>query len=566
MASLVAKTVRGRRYWQIVTSRRVHGQPRQVVLAHVGTADRLLARLTQGAGRPTEAKVTAFGLLAALWTLAQRLAIVETIDREVPKRQQGATVGQYMLLAALNRLSAPTSKAGLARWYQQTALPRWVPVPRPQLRSQRFWDHMGLLDEPAIRRIEAALAGRLVAEFGLDLRCLCFDCTNFDTFLDSRTPAALAQRGHAKSKRDDLRVVGLALLVSTDFHVPLFSHVYPGNQADAVTFGSVTEELVARYRLLARHLEHVTLVFDKGNNSQDNLEGLAESPYHVVGSLVPSQHPALLAVPLRRFAACADPRLEGVAAYRTTQTVFGRPWTLVVTRSAELLAGQRRGIAQHLAKRRRALGALQQKLQRSQRPGARGKGYTRASLERHVAELRRGQYVGEILRITVADRRGRLTLRYHTDPAALARLTRTVLGKRILFTDNHDWTTEEIILAYRSQCHVEAAFREMKDPHGVSWDPLHHWTDQKIRVHAFYCVLALMLSSLLHRQAAQAGIALSLARIREELAAIREVLTLHLPAEGPPGGRLRAFTTYVPPSPEGAKLAALFDLDRLKVR
>jgi len=134
-------------------------------------------------------------------------------------------------------------------------------------------------------------------------------------------------------------VVGLALLVSTDFHVPLFSHVYPGNQADAVTFGSVTEELVARYRLLARHLEHVTLVFDKGNNSQDNLEGLAESPYHVVGSLVPSQHPALLAVPLRRFAACADPRLAGVTAYRTTQTVFGRPWTLVVTRSAELLAG-----------------------------------------------------------------------------------------------------------------------------------------------------------------------------------------------------------------------------------
>lgn len=563
MASLVAKAVRGHRYWQIVTSRRIRGQPRQVVLAHLGTADALLARLTQGAGQPTEAKVTAFGFLAALWTLAQRLAIVETIDREVPKRQQGATVGQYMLLAALNRLTAPTSKAGLARWYQQTVLPRWLPVPRPQLRSQRFWDHMGLLDEPAIRRIEAALAARLVQEFGIDLGCLCFDCTNFDTFLDSRTLSALAQRGHAKSKRDDLRVVGLALLVSTDFHIPLFSQVYPGNQADAVTFGSVTEALVARYRLLAQHLAHVTLVFDKGNNSADNLAALEGSPYHVVGSLVPSQHPALLAVPLQRFAPCADPRLAGVTAYRTTGTVFGRPWTLVVTRSAELLAGQLRGIAQHLAKRRRALATLQHKLARSQRPGARGKGYTRASLEKHVAELRRGQYLGELLRITVTVRRGRLILHYRTDGAALARLTRTVLGKRILFTDNHDWPTEAIILAYRSQCHIEAAFREMKDPHGVSWDPRHHWTDQKIRVHAFYCVLALMLSSLLHRQAVQAGIALSLARIREELAAIQEVLTLHPPAEG---RRLQAFTTYVPPSPEGAQLAALFDLDRLKVR
>ena len=566
MASLVAKTVRGRRYWQLITSRRVNGTPRQVVLAHLGTADALLARLTQGAGRPRTAQVTAFGFLAALWTLAQRLGLVATIDREVPKRQQGATVGQYMLLAALNRLAAPTSKAGLAGWYQQTALRRWLPLPRAQLRSQRFWDHMAMLDASAIRRIEAALAARVVAEFGLDLRCLCFDCTNFDTFLDSRTVSALAQRGHAKSKRDDLRVVGLALLVSTDFHVPLFSHVYPGNQADAVTFGSVTEALVARYRLLARHLEHVTLVFDKGNNSEANLEDLRGSPYHVVGSLVPSQHPTLLAVPLGRFAAGADPRLAGVTAYRTTQTVFGRPWTLVVTRSAELLAGQLRGIAQQLAKRRRALAALQRKLARSQRPGARGKGYTRASLDKHIAELRRGQYVSQLLRITVADRRGRLALRYRTDGAALARLTRTVLGKRILFTDNQDWTTEEIILAYRSQCHIEAAFREMKDPHGVSWDPLHHWTDQKIRVHAFYCVLALMLSSLLQRHAAQAGFALSLQRIREELAAIQEVITLQPPAAGQRGGRPRGFITYVEPGPEGAKLAALFDLDRLKVR
>lgn len=566
MASLVAKTVRGRRYWQLITSRRVNGTPRQVVLAHLGTADALLARLTQGAGRPHKAKVAAFGFLAALWTVAQRLALVETIDREVPKRRQGATVGEYMLLAALNRLDTPTSKAGLAGWYQQTALRRWLPLPRAQLRSQRFWDHMAKLDEPAIRRIEAALAARLVAAFGLDLRCLCFDCTNFDTFLDSRTVSALARRGHAKSKRDDLRVVGLALLVSTDFHVPLFSHVYPGNQVDAVTFGSVTEELVARYRLLARHLEHVTLVFDKGNNSQDNLEGLAESPYHVVGSLVPSQHPGLLAVPLHRFAACADPRLAGVTAYRTTQTVCGRPWTLVVTRSAELLAGQLRGIAQQLAKRRRALAALQRKLARSQRPGARGKGYTRASLGKHAAELRRGQYVSELLRITVAEHRGRLALRYRTEGAALGRLTRTVLGKRILFTDNHDWTTEEIILAYRSQCQIEAAFREMKDPHGVSWDPRHHWTDQKIRVHAFYCVLALMLSSLLQRQAAQAGLALSLQRIRAELAAIQEVITLQPPAAGQRRGRPRGFITYVDPGPEGAKLAALFDLNRLKVR
>src|SRR2546430_5776837 len=34
---------------------------------------------------------------------------------------------------------------------------------------------------------------------------------------------------------------------------------------------------------------HVTLVFDKGNNSEENLEALVPSRHHVVGSLVPTQ-------------------------------------------------------------------------------------------------------------------------------------------------------------------------------------------------------------------------------------------------------------------------------------
>lgn len=563
MASLIAKEVRGRRYWQIVTCRRVHGKPRQVVLAHLGTADRLLEKLQQG--KPVQGRVLHFGLLAAAWQLAHDLGLVELIDQHVPKRRQGPSVGQYLLLAALNRLVQPTSKAQLAHWYQKTALRRWLPLPLAALRSQRFWDHMDAVDEQAIARIEAELSRRLVQRYAVDLRCLCFDCTNFDTFIDSQTQADLPQRGHAKSKRTDLRVVGLALLVSTDFSIPLFAHVYPGNQPDAITFASVSEALVQRYRLLARELEHVTLVFDKGNNSEDNLTALADSPYHVVGSLVPTQHTELLAVSLRRFQALADPRLKGVTAYRTSKEVYGTTWTLVVTRSDSLLRGQLRGIAQHLRKRRHALAELQGKLRRSQRPGAKGKGYTLESLQRHAKELSQGQYLKDILRIRVGQRRGRLWLTYRTDAAALAKLKRTVLGKRIVFTDNHDWSTAEIILAYRSQHHVEATFRQIKDPACLSWRPVHHWTDSKIRVHSFYCVLALTLLNLLHRQAWQAGIPISSGRLREELSSIQEVIHLYPSSSASHAGRYRAKTTYSVATPTARRLAALFHLDQLQV-
>jgi transposase len=391
---------------------------------------------------PSKPAFQQFGFLAAAWGLAQRLQLVSFIDRHVPKRRQGARVGQYLLLAALNRLTSPSSKARMAHW--QTALRRWLPLSRKQLCSQRFWDAMDAVDEQAIRKIEDDLSRELVESFGMDVRCLCFDCTNFDTFLDSRTTSELAQRGHAKSKRTNLRVVGLALLVSTDFHIPLFSRVYPGNQPDSVTFRSVTEELIERYRVLAKNLEHVTLVFDKGNNSEENLAALRPSPYHVVGSLVPTQDPDLLEVPLDKFQACKDARLEGVTAFRTSKKVFGRHWTIVVTHSQELLDGQLRGIAQVLGKRRRALGELQGKLKRSQKPGAKGKGYTGKSLRAHAQNLSSGQYLQKILRVEIRRERGKLQLNYRTDAKALEKLKANTLGRRILFTDNHQWTTEEI--------------------------------------------------------------------------------------------------------------------------
>ena len=565
MASLTAKVVHGRRYWQIITSQRINGKPRQIVLAHLGTADALLARLQQKPGEPIKARIQQFGLLAAAWSLAQRLQLVSLIDRHVPKRRQGASVGQYLVLAALNRLTSPRSKAQMAHWYQQTALRRWLPLSRKQLRSQRFWDAMEAVDARAIGKIEADLSRLLVAGFGIDVRCLCFACTNFDTFLDSRTRSELAQRGHAKSKRADLRVVGLALLVSTDFNIPLFSRVYPGNQPDSITFGSVTEELIKRYRVLAKNLEHVTLVFDKGNHSEENLEGLVPSPFHIVGSLVPSQHRDLLDVALDRFQSLEDSRLEGVSAFRTSQKVFGRDWTILVTHSQELLDGQLRGIAHVLRKRRRALAELQGKLKRSQEPGAKGKGYTVKSLQAHAQHLAAGQYLQQILRVEIRRQGGKLRLNYHTDGHALEKLTATSLGRRILFTDNHEWTTEEIILAYRSQHHVEAAFRTMKNPYFVGWEPMYHWTDQKIRVHALYCVIALTLAGLLHREARRAGLDLSLEAVCQELSSICEVINLYASISGK-AGRLRAATTYTEPTPTSSRLTEIFRLNDLKAR
>ena len=565
MATIQKKVSRGCTYWQIVESRRVNGKPRPIVLAHLGTAAGLLRRPQEGPGKPLKAKVMEFGALAALWRIAEELDVRGTVDRHVKKRAQGPTCGDYMLLASLNRCVAATSKSSFYDWYRRTVLQRLLPTSKRSLSSQRFWDHMSYLDAPTIAAIEDELAGRVIAHFKIDLRTLLFDATNFDTYIDTQTAGELAQRGHAKSKRKDLRILGLALLVSTDFHVPLLSQVYPGNRNDAATFGSITDSLVARYRRFAQECQEITLVFDGGNTSADNMEALDQSAYHFITSLTLTHHKDLLAVPLRKFQSFADPRLEGACAYRTQKTIWGQERTVVVTRSERLLRGQMAGIAVSLRKNRTALRQLRTKLQRSQRPGARGKGYTLASLQKRLDAITSGQYIHDILKTKITSTKRGLDFTFWTDLKAFGELQCTRLGKRILCTDNHPWSTERIILGSRAQSHIEAAFKQMKDPHWVSFSPTFHWTDQKLRVHCFYCVLALTLCSLLQRKAAHADVKLTIPAILKQLSEVQEVINLYpaQPGSVPSRGRPRMEYVLSARTPLQEKLCKLLGIHAL---
>src|SRR4029077_13230275 len=212
-----------------------------------------------------------------------------------------------------------------------------------QLTSQHFWHHMDRVTPQIIEAIEGDLTAQVVRQFDIDVRQVLFDATNFFTFIDSfNDRCTLAQRGKSKEGRAALRIVGLALLVTADFHIPLCHHTYPGNQPDGPTFAGLTAELIDRHRRIAGQVESITLIFDKGNCSAENLRALEDSPYHFISSLVPTYHPELLKIPARRFRSLAADGLPRVRAYRTTKEVFGVKRTVVVTYNEALFVAQSR--------------------------------------------------------------------------------------------------------------------------------------------------------------------------------------------------------------------------------
>jgi transposase len=557
MPSIVGKRQGNQTYYYLVESARVEGKPRIVSQQYLGSAEEVMAKLAgQAGGEPVRSQHKKFGDLAAVWSVLQRLDVAGVIDAVVSRRADAAaSVGTYMALATANRLVDPCSKAAFADWWATTAGPRWVKLPDAALDHRRFWDAMDVLSQADLAAIETELGRRMVTEFGLDLSGLVLDMTNFATFIDSGNDRApIAQRGKAKQKRTDLRLVGLALIVTRDGGVPIVSHPYPGDRPDVTQFPTVVENLMDRYRQLVDQVESLTLVYDAGQNSTENHNAVEDSQVGYVGSLPPSDHPDLLALPKTRYRHVDPDRFPGLTYVDTTVTALGVTRRAVLTHSQTLHDKQSRGFTQTIGKAISQLTDLQARLAR---------GGTRRSpdaVQAEITTILKPRWVGEVITATLTgDDPAELRLSWHTDIRARQRLEQRLFGKRILFTNRDHWTVTDVVAAYRSQSEVESGFRQMKDPHVVSFSPMHHWTDSKIRVHVFYCVLALAIAHLMRREAHNAGLHLSVRELLNTLAGIQEtVLLYHDGGKGRP--RARRMITDMDPTQQ--RLAELFAINK----
>jgi transposase len=505
MATIQPKMSRGHKYWYIVESRRVNGKPRPIVLEYLGTAETLLRRLQQGGGERLKIKSHSHGAVAALLVVARKLEVVAVINRYVQSQRSywpdkplrhNLTVGITLLLAAIGRVCMPTSKRGWWTWAQTASLEYLLRVSLSKLDSQHFWDLMDCLPEDAIEKVELDLLRNLQQQDDLGDDTLFYDTTNFYTFVDTEnTRCDIAQRGKNKQKRHDLRQVGLALVVTRRDFIPLFHHTYRGNMSDSTVFRQVVGRLKRRLNDLNMDLEKHTLVFDRGCNSKQNLALVARLKLHYVGALTPSQHLELIQDAEAHFipVTVGDKTLS---LYRDKRIIWGAERTVVVFISEKLKAGQLRGIYQALKKRKRVLGKIQRSL-----ANPRAKKRTREKLVATIDNLLQGQFMKDLLTYDLAERGdGRFSLTYRTNKEKLNQLEDN-LGFRILMTDRHEWSSAAVVAALHGQSTVEQAFKNIKNPYHLAVTPEFHWTDQKIRVHYFSCVLGYLLASLIWREA-----------------------------------------------------------------
>ena len=219
---------------------------------------------------------------------------------------------------------------------------------------------------------------------------------------------------------------------------------------------------------------------------------------------------------------------EQVLAFQTRRILWGVERTVVVLLSERLREGQKRGILQHVASAQRWLARLNQTLERGKQ--RRSNTRIRHDIE---ARLRGRQHLREVLKVDLSEAKGRLVISYTFDHHALDTLDRDTLGRIVLITDRHDWTTAEIIRAYRGQAAVEAVFAHLKDPVHIALRPQRHWTDQKLHVHVLTCILGYLLARLLHLRARRtSAYPHDMERLLEDLETVRRATVVRPSLKG----------------------------------
>jgi transposase len=439
------------------------------------------------------------GDIGALVWVAEQLDLIKLIDESCGLKapRSGPTVGEMVLAVAVQRACAPAGKCHLAA-FLESCLPRVSCLPASQFTGQAFHRLASQVSDELLEKAQIQIARSVIRRFELSTDVLAFDTTNFDTHIATTTPGELARRGHAKSKRSDLRVVGLAILASETGHVPLLHRTYPGNGSDQTVLGECLDTLGKLHDALQEGDSRVrpgcrTLVRDGGSWSEQLELDLDFAGYYTLISLPLSHTSSQLALEHAARRGAMKPlggTLGNVRAARLRLPVGDSKLdrTLVVVESEELLRGQKRGIAVALRKAKLELCKLER-----QAAGGRMK---REVLEARVKKVLQREHLSAFVVTSIKESHGKLSLHWEVDAARRGVLERTRLGRRVLCTDHHNWSNGRIVHAFRGQWNVEELFRRAKKGGIAPWGPSHQWADHSLRLHTFATVIGLTLVSL----------------------------------------------------------------------
>lgn len=519
----------------------MNGKPKVISQTYIGSPDRVAGLVK---GQTQEIKTLRTEEFGALWLSQQMdkdVDLCSLIDEIVPPadREKGPSIGEYFLYCVWNRMIEAVSKNRLSDWYKRTAIQHIRPVDLNGLSCKRYWDKWSRVDEKALNKVISKFFERIWQVETPSSNCLLFDTTNYYTFMGSQTESEIACRGKNKEGRHYLRQIGLGLLVERDSRLPLFYSVYPGNIHDSKHFEKVMDEMFGIVCGLNNTKERLTIVIDKGMNSEGNYTWIDEhSRVHFITTYSTYFAQELAVIPLDRFEIAdtvrnrrlIDEECHGECqlAYRTKNEYWGKERTVIVTYSPKTARKKLYTFESKLDTIRQELLIMRAKVKERAPHWKNAEDvkvrYTRLCQRLHMAS--------DLFTLNFETSEKGLSMSFRKDPYQV-RQKKLMFGKNIIITDNTDWVTKDIIEASLDRWQVEDRFRLSKNEDLVGVQPIRHWTDSKIKCHLFTCVVAMTYLRRIELKLKAAGIERTAENVMDDMKHLHSILTLSKGARKP---------------------------------
>ena len=542
MAHLYKKLKKGHEYFYIRETQRVYGKPTTINQVYLGTADKVEAALGKGGFSPKE-----FGSVFALNELDRAVDLAGMINEILPpkKRVRGPSLGELVFYAALNRAIAPTSKRQLANWYETTDIQRIRPLRLESLNSQNFWNHWDRISDSDLDKIKTAFFKKIHSLLPAQPHRLVIEAADIST-----PPKPSAFAGMPQPDQDFLaehlaqQKLGLALITEWREGIPFYYQSFSGG-VPVSGFYDHMEHLLGKVANLGVAIEDVTLLVDQEMDAAPIIRQIdAKEGMHFIVTGAPDFAPELMEISLKDFRPLPGKRgtklspivkdEEKILFYETQATFWDRPRRVIITFDPKSFHKSYQDLGKKVQRVRKEMMGLQPRLVQEANPGN-----AAAATKTHLENLcHRLKISPALFQLNVVQEKGQSRLEFQLDHRQMAGVVRH-FGKNILITDREDWGVEEVY----DTCVTRAVLGpDMGDgkgshatrPYGNSRDhrslfqkallPLYHWTDSKIRVHLFVCVVALTYLTLLCQRLAAGGIKMTPNEAMEELRELRTAI------------------------------------------
>ncbi|AKB23580.1 Mobile element protein [Methanosarcina sp. MTP4] len=481
------KTISGHKYLYVIKNERIDGKVVQTIQKYVGTADQVYDLIMET--KETRIASYSFGKPAALLKAAEEVGLIEAMNKHIDRKSiKGLTPAEYLLLIIIGRSEHILSRNVLDEYFKESLL-KFFWNPSYKLSSQNFLNYMERLDEETIRKIEIDVSRTLIQK-GIRPTKLTFDTTNFYTHIEHGEE--LPKKGFSKDKRYDKNLIGVGLTTSNK-NIPFQTITYPANIPDVTLFSGLIDNICKRVEEIEIPLDEITIVFDRGMNSIDNIEHVLDK-MHVVGALPSSMCKDLFQIPLSDFEEeWENGKNNIIKAHRIMGKWYEQNFTGAIKYSE---ITRRKQMHEWETKRVMILEKIEELRSRLNHKG-RGRKMTSKGLMNRVVDTVPKQYRG-LFDYNVIENEGKLQLNFSLNESREKEFL-SGMGKTVVFTDKENLATKEIVEMYDSRNMIEEDIKWLKDRLLIPIKPVYVRKDVKIRAHVFLCVMGLLLHNyLLH--------------------------------------------------------------------